>query len=353
MSGDGAAAAPGGALRRASTVEDVAARAQVSVATVSRALRGLPNVAPATRARVEAAAGELSYHPNPNASRLAAGRTRSIGIAIPVLGQWYFAQVLAGVEAALAPEGYDLLVYSAAGPEDRRRFFSDAHPIRKRVDGLILVEMVMPEAEVSPWEGTGIHVISIGQQMPAFGSVSIDDRAASRDAVRHLLNLGHREVGFIGAATEDDPFHFTVPSARHDGYLDALVERGVVARPEHQTTGRFTVASGRTAMDQLLAAPVRPSAVHAISDEMAVGAMQSIAQHGLSVPEDVSLIGFDDHEVAEAVGLTTVRQRPTAIGARAAVRLIAELGDAPPPGADADERLPTELVVRSSTRRVG
>ncbi|OWY58670.1 hypothetical protein B7486_78720 [cyanobacterium TDX16] len=112
------------------------------------------------------------------------------------------------------------------------------------------------------------------------------------------------------------------------------------------------MASGRTAMDQLLAAPVRPTAVHVISDEMAVGAMQSITQHGLSVPEDVSLIGFDDHEVAEAVGLSTVRQRPTAIGARAAVRLIEELGGPAPPEAHRDERLPTELVVRSSTRRL-
>lgn len=352
MNGPSPADEPEASVRRASTVEDVAARAEVSVATVSRALRGLPNVAPATRARVEQAASELNYHPNPNASRLAAGRTRAIGIAIPVLGQWYFAQVLAGVEAALAPEGYDLLVYSAAGPEDRRRFFSDAHPIRKRVDGLILVEMVLPEEDVTPWDGTGVHVISIGQQMPSFGSVSIDDRTASRDAVRHLLNLGHREVAFIGAPSEDDPFHFTVPAARRAGYLEALEERGVEARPEHQAIGRFTVASGRTAMDQILASSAWPTAVFAISDEMAVGAMHSLSQHGLSVPEDVSIIGFDDHEVAEAVGLTTVRQRPGAIGARAAVRLVDELGGAPPPST-LHECLTTELVVRSSTRRVG
>jgi DNA-binding LacI/PurR family transcriptional regulator len=106
-------------------------------------------------------------------------------------------------------------------------------------------------------------------------------------------------------------------------------------------------------MDQLLAAPVPPTAVFAISDEMAVGAMQSLRQHGLQVPGDVSLVGFDDHDVAEAVGLTTIRQTPTAIGARAAMRLLEELAGQSRNGADEDERLATELVVRTSTRRLG
>ena len=331
---------------RPATIEDVAREAEVSLATVSRALRGLANVAPATRARVEAAATALRYRPDPNASRLAAGRAHAVGVAMPLLGGWYFSQVLAGIEAALAPAGFDLLVYAAAGPEDRRRFLSDALPVRRRVDGLVLVDIHLPDADVARWAESGVHLATIGLRCDPFPSVTIDNRAAAAGAVRHLLDLGHREVALIDAL-EEDRFHFTVPNERRAGFDDALAERGLVARPEHLVSGRFTVDSGRSAMDDLLAGRVRPTAVFAASDEMAIGALDSLRRHGLRAPEDVSVVGFDDHDLAEAVGLTTVRQPVVDMGGRAAALLLAELSEGRPDGGSVV--FPTELVVRAST----
>jgi LacI family transcriptional regulator, repressor for deo operon, udp, cdd, tsx, nupC, and nupG len=330
---------------RGATIEDVAASAGVSMATVSRALRGLSNVAPDTRARVEAAAAALQYRPDPNAARLAAGNSRAIGVAVPFLGAWYFSQVLAGTEAVLAPAGYDLLVYAAAEPGDRRRFLSDALPVRKRVDGLVLVDIHLPPDDADAWAASGVCVVTIGQRTESFPSVLIDNRTAAATAVRHLVELGHREIALIDSA--DDRFHFTVPELRRQGCQDALHEAGLSLRPEHVAHGRFTVDSGREAMEALLDAPVRPTAVFACSDEMAIGALQAARTRGLQVPGDVSVVGFDDHDLSSAIGLTTIRQPVADIGAQAASLLLAELAAGEPTRDHAV--MPTDLVVRGST----
>ena len=332
------------------TIEDVARQAGVSVATVSRALRGLPNVAASTRSRVERAAEDLRYRPDPNASRLATGQAHAIGVAVPNIGGWYFSQVLAGVEAVLAPAGFDLLVYAAAEPDDRRRFLGDALPARQRVDGLVLVDLGLPADDVGPWVDSGVCVVTIGQRTDPFPSVTVDNRSAAATAVRHLLNLGHREVALIDAGDEKR-FHFAVPGLRQAGFHDALAERGLSVRPEHVETGLFTVESGRAAMDALLATSVPPTAVFAASDEMAIGAMDSARQHGLTVPHDVSIVGFDDHDMAAAWGLTTIRQPVVDIGGRGAALLLAELAAGAPTGDHAV--MPTQLMVRRSTRRLG
>lgn len=337
----------GGARR--TTIEDVARQANVSVATVSRALRGLPNVAASTRTRVEQAAAELHYRPDPSASRLATGQGHAIGVAMPNIGGWYFSQVLAGVEAVLAPAGFDLLVYAAAEPDDRRRFLRDALPSRHRVDGLVLVDLALPDGDVEQWAESGVCVVTIGQRTDPFPSVTVDNRVAAATAVRHLLNLGHREIAMIDAV-EEERFNFTVPGLRRAGFHDALTERGLTARPEHIAAGLFTVESGRSAMDALLATPVAPTAVFAASDEMAIGAMDSARQHGLSVPGDLSIVGFDDHDLSAAVGLTTIRQPVVDIGGRAAALLLAEMAAGRPEGEHVV--MPATLVVRSSTARL-
>jgi LacI family repressor for deo operon, udp, cdd, tsx, nupC, and nupG len=327
-------------------VEDVAALAGVSVATVSRALRGLPNVALATRERVRAAAEELRYRPDPNASRLAAGRSHAIGVVVPVIGQWYFGQVLAGVEAVLAPAGFDLLVYTAPSPLDRRRFLDDASPMHKRVDGLVLVDFPIPEADLASWARTGVHLVTIGRSTSVFPSVSIDERAAAASVVQHLLGLGHRRIGLIGGGRNEGAFRSRVPTERRAGYRAALRAAGVAASPELEARGGFTVDDGRVGMDRLLAAPEPPTAVFAIADEMAVGAWETARRRGLRVPDDVSIVGFDDHEMAAPLALTTVRQPVADIGAAAARLLVDGLAGPVAPG---HVVLPTELVVRGTT----
>jgi LacI family transcriptional regulator, repressor for deo operon, udp, cdd, tsx, nupC, and nupG len=341
---------PSGRPPGASTLEDVARVAGVSVATVSRALRNLPNVAVETRTKVKAAAADLNYRADPSAARLATGRSNAIGIAMPFVGQWYFAQVLAGVEAVLASAGYDLLLYSAATPEDRRRFLTDALPVRQRVDGVVLIDLIVPPEEIGAWSASGVRLVSVGQRVDPFPSVTLDNEAAARLAVEHLIGLGHRRIGLIGASepdSDDDPFHFKVPGARQQGYRDALTAAGIRIDPALELPAPFEWEAGQRAAEQLLGLDDPPTALFATSDEMAIGAMAAARSLGLAVPHDVSIIGFDDHDLARATDLTTIRQPAVEIGGWAVNLLLKELATdvVEPDHVD----VPFELLVRGST----
>lgn len=331
---------------RSATIEDVARKAGVSVATVSRALRGLPNVAPSTRLRVQTVADELHYRADPSASRLAAGRTRSVAMAVPLLDSWYFSKVMAGAEAVLGDAGYDVLTFAIDSDERRRRVLGG--PLVKRVDGLILVDLRIPDHEVAAL--SEVALVSIGFVVDGASSVMVDDRRLAHGAVTHLLDLGHRAIGLVGGLT-DDPLRFAVPAQRQHGYRTAIVDAGLTPRPDLEVHGNFSIEGGAEAAAMLLDLPEPPTAIFAMSDEMAFGVMREVWARGLQVPGDVSVVGVDDHDFASVVGLTTVQQQVAAHGAVAARLLLAQLAD--PPLAIAPE--PTvhvaesALVVRSST----
>jgi DNA-binding LacI/PurR family transcriptional regulator len=328
------------------SIEDVARRAGVSIATVSRALRGLPDVAAATRDRVLEAAAELDYVASPFAARLASGRTATVGVVVPFVNRWFFAEVIDGVEAALRKSGFDLLLYNLGDEEGRARFF-DVMPIRKRVDAVLIASLVLDDAEFDALGALSCPVGLLGLERPGFLSTRIDDVAGARTAVRHLLELGHRRIGLIGGDT-DDPMRFTPPLRRRDGYRDALREAGVEPDPDLEVLGYFTIDGGGEAASRLLAIPDRPTALFAESDEMAYGAMRAARRAGLRVPEDVAIIGFDDHVNAELMNLSTIRQPVAEQAVDITTRLLSII--AAPDGDGADEVvLPTELVVRGST----
>lgn len=330
------------------TIEHVAERAGVSVATVSRALRGLPNVAASTRARVEAAALELSYRPDPNASRLAAGRTYTIGMAVPLIGRWYFSQVVAGAHKTLTAAGYDLLLMGVDSVEARHRFITEWAVLHKRVDGLVMVDLRLSRPEVAELKAASAVVSTVGDRYPPFSSVTIDNRAGAGLAVRHLLDLGHRRIGLIGTGPRVS-LSFWVPDERRKGYRDALGHADVTNDPVYEAPGDFTVEGGASGMRRLLALRHPPTAVFAMSDEIAMGAMQVARQSGLRVPEDISFVGFDDHEMAAVVGLTTIRQPVARCGELAARFVIDAIEDASGPQHAVE---PFELVVRTSTAAV-
>lgn len=328
------------------SITDVAAKAGVSVATVSRALRGLPNVASATRNRVREAAENLRYIADPHASRLAAGRTMTVGMVVPLFTQWLHTQVVAGAEAVLAGAGYDLLLYNVGGPDGRERFLTRM-PFRKRVDGIVVIDLPLDEDEQTLLAEQGTPIVMVGVSSDRFATVAIDNHAAGAAATRHLTNLGHERIGLI-SNLPGNPLRFTAPAQRRAGYQEALAQAGLEARPELDVPGRFTLTGGADAMAQLLSTDRPPTAVFAESDEMAIGALRTIRDAGLRVPEDVSLIGFDDHDVAEFLGLTTMAQPAIAQGETAATlfleRLTLERTDPP-----ARVLLPTRLRVRGTT----
>lgn len=327
------------------SIEDVARRAGVSIATVSRALRGLPDVASATRDRVLLAAAELDYVASPFAARLASGRTATVGVVVPFVNRWFFAEVIDTVEAALRKAGFDLLLYNLGDAEGRRRFF-DVMPVRKRVDGILVASLVLSDEEFEALAALGIPVGLLGLERAGFLSSRIDDVEAARQAVEHLLALGHRRIGLIGGDTHD-PMRFTPPLHRRDGYRDALRAAGIEPDPSLEALGYFTVDGGGAATTALLSRPQPPTAIFAESDEMAYGALRQVRRMGLRIPDDVAVIGFDDQANAEVMDLSTVRQPVAEQALDVATRLLAAIGQ---PHEDVGSVvLPTELVVRGST----
>jgi LacI family repressor for deo operon, udp, cdd, tsx, nupC, and nupG len=314
--------------RGRATIEDVAAAAGVSVATVSRALRGLPNVASTTRDRVAAIAEQMSYRADPAASRLATGRSRSIAVAVPLLNGWYFSQVVAGAEAICATTGYDMIVVGVSTGAARRSIVDEAASIHRRVDGVIFVDIHLPAEDVDGLADKGLRVVTIGESTHRFPSVGIDDVEVGDVGTSHLIGLGHRRIGLIDE-NPTDAHGYIVPSLRRTGYRRALARAGIQPEPRLQAPGSFSMLGGRAAMHVLMETADPPTAVFSMSDEMAFGALLALRDRGRSAPHDLSIVGVDDHDLSLVVGLTTVRQSVSDHGSRAARLLIDELEGAP------------------------
>ncbi|HEY6798161.1 MAG TPA: LacI family DNA-binding transcriptional regulator [Kineosporiaceae bacterium] len=342
-----------GPVPRASIV-DVAQRAGVSVATVSRALRDLPNVSQATRDRVLRAAQELQYTASPLASGLVTGRVRSVGVIAPYAGRWFFAEVLRGIEEALREEGYDLVLHVLADDRRREEFLSSL-PVRRRVDAVIMVALPLGDQEVDLLRGLGLPMACVSEPTAGVHGDRIDNVAAARLAVQHLLNLGHHRIACIGGDL-DGPERFSVPGLRTDGYRTALADAGLVVRPDWERDGGFTARGGELAMTALLSQPGgRPTAVFCQSDEMAFGALRALRRSGLRCPDDVSIVGLDDHELAETFDVTTVGQPVAAQGASAARWVVQALQEGIDAHLPVDDVVihPARLVLRGSTGPLG
>jgi len=328
----------------AMTIRDIAREAGVSTATVSRALRGLPNVDPLTRERVRQVAERLDYVVSPAASRLASGRAGSIAVITPYIARWYFARVLSGIESVLQASDLDLLLSSIGDPSEPHRV-PPHRKLRRRVDGFLVISLSTDTDGVSEIFESDVPVALIDTVRPGCWSVGIDDISGARMAVQHLINLGHERIGIISGRPMPTPFR--PEEDRFIGYRDTMVEAGLSVDPDLEACGHFTTEGGERAMTTLLARPNPPTAVFAMSDEMAFGALRALRAHGLEPGRDVSVVGFDGHEMAEHLDLTTIVQPVEEIGERAARSLLEALDI---PGREPEQvMLPLSMVVRGST----
>ena len=268
---------------------------------------------------------------------------------MPLINSWYFANVVAGAEAVCAEEGYDLLILTAPDPAARRKVVTTAHALDRRVDGLIFVEVAVTNNDVADLARRRLEVVTVGHQTDLCSSVRSDNVGIGRIAVEHLVGLGHRRIGILGGQAEE-PDYVDVPGQRIQGAEDALSAAGLTLDRERIAPGGFTVEGGHKAALELLARTDPPTAIFALSDEMAFGALGATRELDLDVPADLSLVGVDDHDIAVVLGLTTVRQHVVDHGAVAARALLRRLaGD----DHDAEHRVgDVELIVRSSTRAV-
>ena len=332
--------------KKAITIRDVARHAGVSVATASRALNGMDIVNPQTRDRILTVMSELGFSPSPAARRLSLGRTLTIGVVVSFLTRPQAAERLRGVDAVLTDSEFDLVIYNVESVQKRDHYLSTLAQ-SQRTDGLIVMSLPPPEGAVLgrspvPVVFIDVHTPSIAAMPRVIG----DDAAGGAIAARHLLDLGHTAIGFIGDATAD-PFGFTSSRDREAG-LSAELAGGGVAIPDewigHGAHGRY---QARELAHRILGGRRRPTAIFTASDTQALGVIAAAREVGLHVPDDLSVIGYDDVEAADYVGLTTIRQQLFESGRRGAEVLLKEIGvrSEHPPVVP----LAPELVVRATT----
>ena len=332
-------------------IDEVARRAGVSAAPVSRALSGNGPVSAEARARVESAAHELHYVVSSNASSLASGRTRNVGVVVPHLGRWFFSSVVEGAERALLRNGYDLTLYNLSGGGEERRSVFNHFLRRRRVDAVIAVALELTGPEISGLLALDKPLVGVGGPLAGVPSLEIDEVAIARLATEHLLMLGHTAILHIGGSAEEDT-DFHIGSHRRAGFEQAMAAAGLPVAAVSLISSDFTIAGGYAHAKQVLGhSHQHHTAIFAACDEMAIGAILAARDLGLSVPRDVSIVGIDDHELAEFFQLTTVAQFPKGQGELAAEILIAGLEPSRQHEPCLRVPLPFELIVRSSTAR--
>jgi LacI family transcriptional regulator len=339
------------APRKRTTQSDVARRAGVSQSIVSYVLNGSSRVSipAATRQRVLAAIEELGYVPDGAARSLRTRRTFTVACVIPDITNPFYPAFERGIQDVAEQHGYDLLAYNTDGDESKERKCLEL-ALRGRVDGLILTPYRLTAEDVRPLAGSGAALVLMGTMPGDLGAIPVDqlyvdNAAAARAAVVHLIDLGHRRIGMV-AGEGGTPMR----EQRVAGYRRALRERGLPLDDVLVRGGGFTEAGGYTAARTLLSAQPDVTAVFAANDLMAIGALNAATDLGLRVPADLSIVGFDGIPAAALVKppLTTIDQRPDRIGRRAAEALFERLAGTAPPGSRS-EALPFELVVRGSS----
>lgn len=330
-------------------ISEVARLAGVSTATVSRALTDPGKLRAATRARVEDAIRQTGYTRNLAARNLRARRSMVVLVVVPDIGNPFFADVLRGIEEALTAHGYGLLIGNL-GPGDARQGLMLDIVQAGQVDGVLLLNGAVPREGARALDAMGVPLVAVCETIAGadFPQVEVQNREAMRAAVAHLAALGHRRIGYLGG-----PAGNVLEIERQGGFRDGLAAAGL--SPGAVYPGDFTFAAGERAAAAFLAASVRPTALVAANDEMAIGFLKSVRAAGVAVPDELSIIGFDGIAFADYVEpmLTTFRQprrRLGRVGAELLVRSMAGETIAPE---EAHVRLPAPLLVRASVSRAG
>jgi LacI family transcriptional regulator len=334
------------APRSRPTIREVAARAGVSHQTVSRVINGSERVNPDTRERVERAISELGYQPNAIARSMARGRTLTLACIAPNLTDYTFANIIEGAEIEARSQGFFVLIASAPNEKNFNVLYEQLLGSR-RAEGLLVITPYIDR------QHTGLHLnvptvyVGADPRQDHISLVTLNDTAAGLLATQHLIELGHQRIAhIIGPLIEDSAQN------RLEGYHSALSTAGVHPDPRLIVEGDWSATSGYEAVHQLFDQKVSFSAIFAQNDRMAIGAIRALRETGIKVPEDVSVVGFDDMPLASYFDppLTTIKQDTFRMGSEAA-RLLIRLIEHPE-----EEKtliyLPGELVIRQSTATV-
>ncbi|MFC3348118.1 LacI family DNA-binding transcriptional regulator [Streptomyces echinoruber] len=332
--------------QRHPTMADVAERAGVSTSTVSRTLRGLSTVSPEVRARVERAARELDFAISRQAASLVTGKTGTVAVLVCTLNSWFMGSALSALGPMLRAADLELNLYVVPDLDERASFFKRL-PARRNADALLVFSFDLTDEETARLDDLGMPVIYVSQHVDGRPSVYVDDVAGALNGTRHLLNLGHRRIAFLQAVGSSG-FSFS-SSERLLGYQQALTEAGLPLDEDLVVATPFPDKHGTAkALGKLLSLREPPTAVFAEHDEAAVAAIRVLRAAQIGVPEQMSVLGFDDHPVADLFDLSTVAQSPSDIGREAGELALRLIND---PDADHARHivLPSHVIPRATT----
>lgn len=326
------------------TIRDVAKKAGVGIGTVSRVLNGSNSVSETTRQKVQTAILDLQYTPNPAARRLSRGKTMVIGVIVPYFTNPSVVRRLQGIVSVITESLYDLILFDVES-EERRDVFLHNVPRRHMVDGLLVVSLTPSDDDAVQMVDSLLPTVLIDAHHPQISRVIVDNIAGGYQATKHLIDLGHRKIGFISDFL-NDPFNSPVRD-RFQGYKNALAEAAIPFNPAYHRQGSHGRSPAREMAYTLLSMPDAPTAIFAYSDTQAVGILEAAREMGIKVPDQLSVIGFDNIEAAEYLQITTVRQALYESGVRGC-KLLLDLMAAPLL-TPVEISLPTELMLRNST----
>ena len=301
------------------TIRDVAKRANVGVGTVSRVLNNNPAVSEATREKVLTAIEELAYTPNPIARQLSIGRTLTIGIILPYLTLPSYIERLRGVQNFMADSEYDLMIFSIDNLAQRNAYFQNLSR-KSRVDGMLIVSLPPDDEEAAYFTKSRIPTVLIDAEHPALCCIVADDIEGGRIATSHLIEIGHTKIAFVSHYLTS-PFHPSM-KRRYQGYREALNNAGIPYTPVYLKEGDRNRESAREMAKELLQLDEPPTAIFASSDTHAIGVLDAAHEIGIKVPEELSVIGYDNIRDSSYNDLTTIDQNLFDSGVKGAQMLL-------------------------------
>jgi LacI family transcriptional regulator len=309
--------------RSGSTIDTVALEAEVSISTVSRWLNSPEKVGAETGARIAATIEKLGYIPHGNAGPRLDRSVGRIGVLIPFFYSPSFIERLRGMTEVLQRENFELVLFTVDTPE-RLKTYLNSIPLTKRLDGLVIMSMAIPETDVGRLEAAGLQVVTIEYSCPQFSCVVADNSGGGELVAKLFIQKGYLPAGFMGER-KTPPYSLEPSRLRFEGFSRTLEEAGHNVCPEHVVYADLSVEDAKKAALELLASPARPRAIFAMSDIHAIGVLLAAAELKLLVPEDLAVVGFDDIEASSYMNLSTVSQSLEESGKLAAETLVARI----------------------------
>ena len=329
------------------SIRDVASRAGVSIATVSRAVNHIPSVDPELAKRVWKAIDEVGYLPNTQARALVSGRSRMLGLIVSEITNPFFPELVQEFENLAVEQGYEVLIGSTNYEPDRTESLI-RRMLQRNVDGVAVMTFGIEEDLVQKLGEREFPLVFVdaGPDLPNIRVLKVDYAEGIRQAVQHLAALGHRRIAFISG-----PLRLRSAVARRAAFLKSMAELGLTVPAEHIVEGSHTMEGGIVAMEHLTALAELPTAVMCSNDMTAIGVLHALYRTTYNVPQDISVVGFDDIHLAQFMlpPLTTVQMSCKDLAAAAVEALRAGIELDHPKAAKTEWYIPTKLVVRQSS----